>query len=561
MKHKPKNKFLRFILFLSLFIVLAVTAFITWYSIDTQLSKPHVNESIVNKLHREAIGPDQYRIGKCWLKKNDFGLWEMYLEGTPFERGVVSGKLTKELIYKQEKAFVDQIMKIIPSKSYLNFLKYFIRFFNRDIVNYILPEYQEEIYGISFSASDEFDFIGSKYERMLNYHATHDIGHALQDLMLVGCTSFAANMGFADSSLIIGRNFDFYINDDFAKDKIVCFENPDKGYQFAYVTWASMIGVVSGMNNQGLTVTINAGKSDIPYKAATPISLLAREILQYASNNDEAIEISKKRKIFVAESLLIGSANDNNVVIIEKSPSKLGVYTADDNYLVCSNHFQSDAFVKDKTNQEQIQESTSPYRQNRVIELLSLNDTINYLDAAWILRDRHGIKSQNIGIGNEKAMAQMISHHSIIFQPLKRNVWVSTAPFQLGKYLNYNLSHFFDSNYLDSATTSYDTAYTVPPDPFLFSKEFGDYLRYKEETVNIKKAIQAKTVLDDDYIRSFIELNPEYYMGYVLSGNYYFAMDKHEEALQYYTYSLSKEFEKNSQLKEVQEKIQKLNNQ
>ncbi len=80
--------------------------------------------------------------------------------------------------------------------------------------------------------------------------------------------SFAANMGFADSSLIIGRNFDFYINDAFAEDKIVCFENPDKGYQFAYITWASMIGVVSGMNNQGLTVTINAGKSDIPYKAA-----------------------------------------------------------------------------------------------------------------------------------------------------------------------------------------------------------------------------------------------------------------------------------------------------
>ena len=51
--------------------------------------------------------------------------------------GVVNGKLTKELIFKQEKAFVDHIGEMIPSESYLDFLKYFIRFFNRDIDEYI----------------------------------------------------------------------------------------------------------------------------------------------------------------------------------------------------------------------------------------------------------------------------------------------------------------------------------------------------------------------------------------------------------------------------------------
>jgi len=178
MKCKPKNKFLRILLFLLLTIVLVILIFLTWYHFDTQLSKPAVDESIVNKLHRETAGTDQYQVGNNWLKKNTYGLWEMYLEGPAFERGVVSGKLTRELIYKQEKSFVDQIREMIPSESYLNFLKYFIRFFNRDIDEYILPEYQEEIYGISFSASDDFNFIGTKYERMLNYHAAHDVGHA-----------------------------------------------------------------------------------------------------------------------------------------------------------------------------------------------------------------------------------------------------------------------------------------------------------------------------------------------------------------------------------------------
>ncbi|MCB2206734.1 MAG: C45 family peptidase [Bacteroidetes bacterium] len=560
MKCKPKNKFLRFLLFLLLTIVLVILIFIIWYHLDTQLSKPSVDKSIVNKLHRETAGTDQYQIGNNWLKKNTYGLWEMYLEGPAFERGVVSGKLTRELIYKQEKSFVDQIREMIPSESYLNFLKYFIRFFNRDIDEYILPEYQEEIYGISFSASDDFDFIGTKYERMLNYHAAHDVGHALQDLMLVGCTSFAANMGFADSSMIIGRNFDFYINDAFAEDKIICFVRPDEGHEFAYITWASMIGVVSGMNNKGLTVTINAGKSDVPFRAATPISLLAREILQYAANIEEAIEISKKRKTFVSESLLIGSASDNQAVIIEKSPSKFGVYSADNEFLVCSNHFQSETFAGDENNNDQISTSASLYRQNRTIEMLNKEDTISYLEAADILRNRWGLNEQPIGIGNEKAMAQMISHHSVIFQPLKRNIWISTAPYQLGEFLNYNLSDFFSVNYPNPSATMFDTAYTIPDDPFQYSVEFKNYLQYKSERLKLKEATQNKILLEDDYIDYFIALNPGYFESYVLAADYYFATGNSEKALQLYTKSRSKEFEKTSQRMEVEEKIQEIEN-
>ncbi len=560
MKLNPKNIFLRILLYLFMTFLFVIIIFTTWYHFDTKISKPKANESLVNTLQRETLGPDQYRIGNNWLKKNEYGLWEMYLEGSPFERGVISGKLTEELVYKQEKAFVDKIKEMIPSESYLDFLKYFIRFFNRDIDEYILPEYQQEIYGISFSASDDFNFIGTKYERMLNYHAAHDIGHALQDLMLVGCTSFASNMGYADSSLIIGRNFDFYINDAFAEDKIVCFVKPDKGYPFTFITWASMIGVVSGMNYEGLTITINAGKSDMPLRAATPISLLAREILQYASSIEEAIEISKKRQIFVSESLLIGSAKDNRAVIIEKSPSKIGIYSVQDSYLVCSNHFQSDAFKNDQANLDQITGSASFMRQNRATEIIDHRDTdtLSYLDAATILRDRYGLNEQPIGIGNEKAMAQMVSHHSVIFQPLKRNIWVSTAPYQLGEYLNYNLNDFFSNYYAYPDTPAFDTALTILADPFLYTVEYVSYVKYKEERIHLKHATQGKTQLEDDYISKFIALNPGYFESYKLAGDYYAAIGDSEKALHYYNYALNKDFEKKSQKEEVLDKIQSL---
>src|SRR5690606_18809267 len=156
-------------------------------------------------------------------------------------------------------------------------------------------------------------------------HGAHDIGHAMQDLMLVGCSSVALKDTFTkDGSLWIAGNVDFYISEAFAANKVIAIVEPSGGCDYVSITWPGMLGVVSGMNEKGLTVTINAGKSSIPLKAKQPISLVAKEILQFASNHEEAIAIAHKKEVFVSEALLIGSSFDNSAIIIEMSPKKNG---------------------------------------------------------------------------------------------------------------------------------------------------------------------------------------------------------------------------------------------
>ncbi len=119
------------------------------------------------------------------------------------------------------------------------------------------------------------------------------------------------------------------------------------------------------MNDKGLTVTINAARSDIPMGAATPVSLVAREVLQYAGNIDEAIAIAKKRKMFVSESFLVGSAADHKAVIIEKTPKATCIRLTGIT-LCLFNHYQSKLFENQELNEEQKAVSASVYRYKRL---------------------------------------------------------------------------------------------------------------------------------------------------------------------------------------------------
>lgn len=503
---------------------------------------PDVKQYSLDVPKVNKINDSTFSFNQNYLTKNKQQIWELYIQGNPLQLGYNNGALTQNLMQKQEEIFFSKIEGFVPSKFKQNLLRGFLKWYNRKMYLNVREDFQAEVYGMSQYSSDKYNFIAPKFLRSMYLHGAHDIGHAMQDLMMVGCTSLAVwNENTEDGDLLIGRNFDFYVGDDFAKNKIIEFVQPEEGIPYLSVTWAGMIGVVSGMNKEGITVTINAGKSKIPMAAKTPISLVTREILQYARTIDEAIVIAKKRKVFVSESILVGSANDKNAVIIEVSPENFGVYKVENTSRVfCTNHFQSEAYKNDKRNQKHIAESHSEYRYEKLQELLAENKKLNPEKMAAILRDKSGLKGEKIGFGNEKAINQLIAHHAVIFAPQKKLVWVSANPYQLGEFVCYDLNEIFSDKRLKNGAFA-KSELNIAKDPFLDSQEFKNYEQYKMMSEEVEKGIEGNVLLTDVFLSRYQSLNHDFWLVYYHAGKYYYSQKEYAKAKTEFEKALTKE--------------------
>jgi len=522
---------------------------------------PDVSQYYLEVPKVNTINDSTFSFNQNYLTKNKQQLWELYIKGNPLQLGYNNGALTQDLMQKQEEIFFSKVEGFVPSKFKQKLLRGFLKWYNRKMYLNVREDFQAELYGLSQYSSDKYDFIAPKFRRAMYLHGAHDIGHAMQDLMVVGCTSLAVwNENTEDGDLLIGRNFDFYVGDEFAKNKLVEFIESENGIPYLSVSWPGMIGVVSGMNKEGITVTINAGKSKIPLTAKTPISFVTREILQYATTIDEAIAIAKKRKVFVSESILVGSANDKNAVIIEVSPDNFGVYRVENSSKVfCTNHFQSEAYKNDKRNQKHIVESHSEYRYEKLQELLQENKKLNPEKMASILRDKSGLKDEKIGYGNEKAINQLLAHHAVIFSPQKRLVWVSSNPYQLGEFVCYDLNEIFSDKRLKSGEFAKSNL-NIAKDPFLDSQEFKNYEEFKFAHSEIQNAIDSDNmILTDDFIPHYQSLNPDFWLAYYQSGKYYLKQKEYSKAKIEFEKALTKEITTISDKENVERYLKKVN--
>lgn len=484
-------------------------------------------------------------LGKSWVARRE-GLLTVFLKGTPFEIGYAKAVLLQPQIHTLEDEFLDMIHGYVPEEWKVNLLKNYILYRNRHLSDFVPLDYRLEMLGASLGCPDIHPHLGAYYNRILNYHAAHDVSYMMIDNPLIaraGCTAFGAwGQATAGGHLITGRNFDWEAAEVFSRDRVVIMCEPDRGIPFISVAWAGMAGVVSGMNRAGISVTINGAPSSLPGETATPVAIVAREVLQEAHNLDEALKIVRGAKVFVSTLWLVGSRADGKFVVVEKTPAVTAVREAAGEAIVCPNHFAAPGLKDSARNLEYMAEATSVTRTTRLEELLrAARGSIGAEQAVEFLRDRKLPGGVFAGNGHRATLNALIATHATVMDLTDGIFWAAAPPRLSGQFVAFDVNDFAQEL----------AGRTVPADGALAA---GEYERARQAQQCLTKGQLALKSQDGQAALAQAEqaeqLNPGFYQNAALRGRALLALRRNEEAARSFALALK---ERPAFLKEQQQ--------
>jgi predicted choloylglycine hydrolase len=492
----------------------------------------------------------EMRDGKTWLGKSwtgeREGLTVVYLKGSPLEIGYADGVLMQEKMHTLENEFLKMIQGYVPKHWVMELLKNYIIYRNRHLSDFVPVDYRREIYGTTLGCSDIHPEEGNFYNRLLNYHAAHDVSYMMIDnpfISRAGCTAFGAwSNATVNGHLITGRNFDWEAAEVFSRDRVVEMCEPDGGIPFISLSWAGMAGVVSGMNRAGISVTVNGAPSALPKEIGTPVAIVAREILQNAHNLDESLKILRDAKVFVSTIWLVGSRADGKFVVVEKTPGATNVREAAGDSIVCPNHFETAGLKDSPRNTNYMAEATSVSREKRMLELIQTNyGKIGAVQAVNILRDRDLPGGIFAGDGHRGSLNAFIATHAVVMDLSDGIFWAASPPNQIGKFVAFDMNDF--SHELPELT--------VPADEILADGEYERTRQAQQFLADGNRALKNEDIAGALQLAEKAEaLNPGFYQNSFLEGRALLILNRKDEAAQAFEKALS---EQPAFLKEKQE--------
>lgn len=382
---------------------------------------------------------------------------------------------------------LDLFRMVAPYRCTQFLLQFAVVYKNRHLPEFVSPELQLEMLGLSRGSPDVHPELGPPFNRVLSFHAAQDISYMMMNSPLIRqrCTAFGAwGSQTRNQHLLHGRNFDWEAAPVFDEQRVVILCEPATGLPFVSLAWAGMAGSVSGLNRDGLSVTVNGAPSQLPGDSATPTCLVARQVLQHAHTIAEAETIIRQSRVFVSALFLVGSRADGRFVVIEKTPDQTATREPGDApWIISANHYLTPALVDTPINVAFRRDDTSQSRHDRAEELV--RRAAGRLDpprAAEILRDRRLPGDRFPGNGHRSTLNPLIATHAVIMDLTAGIFWAANSPHQLGAFVAFDVANFEREL----------PAQTLPADPMLASGEFDRYRKAEAQLADGRVALKRR---------------------------------------------------------------------
>jgi hypothetical protein len=376
------------------------------------------------------------------------GVRAVYLEGTPEAIGAAHARLLRDGMIANENRLWDDFEHFVPLAPARALMLDMGRVRYRH-VDRGMPDARRRELAAQAAAFEPDPFTPHMpgFQRMIFLHALYDIALGFEHSPMIGCTSFGLGSGATvDGHVLLARAFDFETDEIFDREKAVFFVREDGAIPFASVAWPGFIGVVSGMNLEGVSIVVHGARAKEPVAEGLPVAFSLREVLSRAHDTTEAIAILKEQRVMVSHIVMVGDAR-GKFAVVERAPGESAwVKDAwpDPDRVGVTNHLEG-PLKDDPRNRKVEAETTTHPRRARLDELLAAvaPRSASVATAVAMLRDHKCASEMSCKLGDRRAIDALIATHGIVADSTDRALWVSAGPHLSGKFVRFDLRAIF----------------------------------------------------------------------------------------------------------------------
>lgn len=397
---------------------------------------------------------------------------EVRLAGTPEEIGADHATLLHDEMVETEGIVWQLLDQKVPNPAARWLLLDIGQVAYRGVAGSLSDDRRRELAASALAFTpDPFGDRFATFQRFVYLSSLYDISLGYERSPLVGCTTFTFSGSAADGSPLLARAFDFDVDDLFDEKKAVFLVSEDGKIPFASVSWPGLVGVMSGMNREGLGAVVHGARAGPTRTVGEPVVHELRRLLASARTTDEAVRLLGETDPLVSHIVAL-SDEGGHAVAVERIPGAAPFVRTLGERGVVTNHLEG-PFSGDPKNARVREVSSTLARRARGDELVqSLDHPATAVDAVRLLRDRKAVGGAPLPLGDRRAVDALIATHAVVMETRTRRLWVSEAPHVLGRFVAFDLAAL-----LDPALP----AETDPPHPTIAEAPLltsGDYAKF-----------------------------------------------------------------------------------
>ncbi len=254
---------------------------------------------------------------KGWAEEID-GTLVVHLKGTPYEMGYQRGHFAREKVLLTMERFEGMLDMAKKEVGLPRFAAHLVLDIIYQLCSPYIPDrYKREMEGLADATGCDLKMIRR--------------GHVISVITERGCSSFALWGGATkDGTLYHGRNFDWILTAGLEDTAILAVYEPDGLHPFVAAGYAGMIGVLSGMNKEHITIAQIGAVTDDKSLRGQPLEFVLRRMLEECGNLDEVTRLVNSTRHTVGFNYVVSDGKTGDARAYETTANHVAIFGPDD---------------------------------------------------------------------------------------------------------------------------------------------------------------------------------------------------------------------------------------